>query len=60
LKHVSRIKIRKADRLSRRLDWKIGIEKDNCDQIFMKDQWIHNLTKIVIEGLEVDIIKKIK
>ena len=26
----------------------------------IKDQWIHNLTEVVIEGLEVDIIEKIK
>jgi len=41
----------KADGLSRRLDWKIGVDKDN---------WIHKLQEVVIEGSEVDIIKKIK
>ena len=29
LKHVSDTKIGKADRLSRRLDWKMGVEKNN-------------------------------
>ena len=29
LKHVSGTKMGKADRLSRRLDWKEGIENDN-------------------------------
>jgi len=29
LKHVPETKIEKADRLIRRLDWKVGIEKDN-------------------------------
>jgi len=29
LKHVLETKMGKADRLSRRLDWKIGVEKDN-------------------------------
>ena len=29
LKHVPRIKMGKADELSRRLDWKVGVEKDN-------------------------------
>ena len=29
LKHVAGSKIEKADRLSRRADWKIGIDKDN-------------------------------
>ena len=27
----------KTDGLSRRLDWKVGIEKDNKNQIFIKD-----------------------
>ena len=29
LKHVSGTKMEKADRLSRQLDWKIGVENDN-------------------------------
>ena len=36
LKHVLETKIGKADRLSRRLDWKIDIEKDSNNQIFIK------------------------
>ena len=27
----------KADGLSRRLDWKLGVEKDNDNQVFIKD-----------------------
>ena len=38
LKLVLDIKIGKADELSRRLDQKVGIEKDNNNQIFIKDQ----------------------
>jgi len=60
LKHVSRIKIEKANKLSRRLDWKIGGEKNNSDQEFIKDYWICSLTKVVIEEPKVNIIKKIK
>jgi len=60
LKHVPGSRIGKADRLSRRLDWKVGVEKDNEDQVLIKDNWICNLVKIVIEEHEVDIIKKIK
>ena len=37
LKYVSGARMRKVDRLSRRSDWKIGIEKDNEDQVFIKD-----------------------
>ena len=50
----------KADRLSRQLDWKVRIENDNNNQIFIKDNWIHSLQEVVIEGPEVDILEKIK
>ena len=43
LKHVLGVRIEKADRLSRRLDWKIGVERDNEDQVFIKNNWICNL-----------------
>ena len=43
LKHVLEVRIEKADRLSRRLDWKIGVERDNEDQVFIKNNWICNL-----------------
>jgi len=41
-------KIGKADGLGRRPDWKVGIEKDKKNQT------------LIIEGLEVDILEKIK
>ena len=50
----------KADGLSRRLDWKVGVEKDNENQVFIKDYWLCSLQEVVIEGLEVDIVEKIK
>jgi len=60
LKHVPGTKIGKADGLSRQLDWKVGTEKDNKNQVFIKDCWLHNLYEVVIEGPEVDIVEKIK
>ena len=60
LKHVPGTKMGKADGLSRRSDWKVGIEKDNDNQVFIKDNWIRSLEEVVIEGPEVDIIEKIK
>ena len=48
----------KIDRLSRRLDWKVGIEKDNENQIFIKDCWLCSLLEVVIDGSEIDIVKK--
>ena len=60
LRHVLETKIGKTDNLSRRLDWKVGVDKDNKDQIFIKDCWLHSLHEVVIEGPEVDIVEKIK
>jgi len=60
LKHVPSTKIRKTDRLSRRLDWKIGIEKDNENQTLIKKQWIHSLVEVIMKGPKVDIVEKIK
>jgi len=60
LKYVPETKMGKADRLSRRLDWKVGVENNNDNQIFIKDNWICSLEKVVIEGPEVNIVEKIK
>jgi len=30
----------KADGLSRRLDWEVGIEKDNEEQMLVKKEWL--------------------
>ena len=50
----------KADGLSKRPDWKVGVERDNENQIFIKDNWIYSLQEVVIEGPEVEILEKIK
>ena len=50
----------KADGLNRRSDWKIGVENDNKNQILIKDNWIRSIQEVVIEGPEVNIMKKIK
>jgi len=50
----------KADGLSRRLDWKIGVEKNNNNQVVIKDNWICSIQEVVIEGPEVDLVEKIK
>jgi len=60
LKHVLETRMGKVDGLSRQLDWKIGVEKDNDNQIFIKDNWICSIQEVVIEGPEVDIVEKIK
>ena len=60
LKHVSRTKMGKADGLSRRSDWKVKVENDNKNQVVVKESWLHSIQEVVIEGLEVIIVKKIK
>jgi len=60
LKHVPGTKMGKADGLSRQSDWRVDVEKDNDNQVFIKDNWIRKLQEVVIEGPEVDIIEKIK
>ena len=50
----------KIDKLSRQPDWKVEVEKDNDNQIFIKDHWLHSLSEVVIEGPEIDILEKIK
>ena len=60
LKHVVGSKMGKADRLSRRVDWKVEVDKDNENQIFIKNNWICSIYEVVVEGLEVDLVEKIK
>jgi len=50
----------KADGLSRRVDWKVGIERDNENQVFIKDNWIRSMQEVVVEGPEVELLEKIK
>ena len=50
----------KVDGLSRRLDWKVGVDRDNENQIFIKDNWIHSIYEVVVEGPDVDLLEKIK
>ena len=60
LKHVLGSKMRKADSLSRRPDWEVGVERDNEDETLVKlEQLEVQKTKeveIIIE--EVDLLEK--
>ena len=60
MKHILGTKIRKANGLSQRPDWKVGIEKDNDNQVLIKGSWNCKLGEVVIEGLEEEIVAKIK
>ena len=50
----------KMDRLSRRPNWKVEVENDNNNQVFIKNYWLCSLYKVVIEGLEINIVEKMK
>ena len=60
LKHILGKKMGKIDGLSRRPNWKVGIEKDNENQVLIKDNWIYSLQEVVIEEPEEVILEKIK
>ena len=50
----------KADGLSRRPDWKNGIEKDNEDRTLVKAEWLRKtrVEEVLIEGI--DLLKKVR
>ena len=52
----------KADGLSKRPDWEVGIEKDNEEQMLVKKEWLEvkkiRITEVVIE--EVDLLEKVR
>ena len=60
LKYIPETKMEKINELSRRPDWKVEVEKDNKNQVVVKNSWICSLQEVIIEGPEVDIIEKIK
>ena len=62
LKHILGSKMGKADGLSRRLDWEIGVEKDNKEQMLVKKEWLEmkriRITEVIIEGM--DLLDKVR
>ena len=38
----------------------MGVDKDNENQVFIKDNWIHSMYEVVVEGPEVEILERIK
>ena len=62
LKHIAESKIEKADGLSRRPDWEVGIEKDNEEQTLVKKEWLEvkrvRVAEVIIEG--VDLLDKVR
>ena len=62
LKHISGSQMEKADRLSRRLDWEVGVEKDNKEQILVNKEWLEakriRIAEVIIE--EVNLLDKVR
>ena len=62
LKHVLGSKMGKADSLSRRLDWEIGVEKDNEDETLVKLEWLEarkaKVVEIIVDG--VDLLEEVR
>ena len=52
----------KADSLSRRPDWEVGVERDNEDEILVKLEWLEvrktEKVEVIIEG--VDLLEKVR
>ena len=61
LKHVAGKSMGRADSLSKRVDWAEGVEKDNENQVMVKEEWLEvRVMEQLIEGPDEGIIKKIK
>jgi len=62
LKHVPGSKMGKADSLSRRPDWEVGVEKDNKDETLVKPEWLEmrktKVVEIIVDG--VDLLEEVK
>ena len=50
MKYIPGIKIGKTDGLSRRLDWKVSVENNNSNQVFIKK--IRNKNEEVVRVVE--------
>jgi len=62
LKHVPGSRMGKVDSLSRRLDWEVGVKKDNEDETLVKPKWLEvrrmERVEVIIEG--VDLLEKVR
>ena len=61
LKHVAGKSMGRADSLSRKVDWAKGVERDNENQVMLKEEWLEvRAMEQLIEGPEEEIVKRIK
>jgi len=52
----------KADSLSRRLDWEVGVERDNEDETLVKPEWLEVRRTEVVEIIvdRVDLLEEVR
>jgi len=52
----------KADSLSRRPDWEIGVEKDNKDETLIKPEWmkVRRVEAVEIIVDKIDLLEKVR
>ena len=61
LKHVADKSMGRANSLSRRVDWAKGVERDNDNQVMLKEEWLEvRVMEQLVEGPEEEIVKRIK
>ena len=62
LKHIPQSKMGKTDSLSRRLDWEVGIEKDNEDKMLVKLEWleVRKMERVEVIVEKVDLLEKVR
>ena len=62
LKHVLGSKMGKADSLSKRPDWEIGVEKDNENEMLVKPEQLEvrrtEAVEIIVDG--VDLLEEVR
>ena len=62
LKHIPGSRMGKADSLSRRPDWEVGVERDNEGETLVKSEWLEvrrmEKVEIIVEG--VNLLEKVK
>ena len=54
--------MRKADSLSRRPDWEVGVERDNEDEALVKPEWLKTRRTKMVEIIvdRVDLLEEVR
>jgi len=62
LKHILGRKMEKADSLSRRPNWEVGVEKDNENEMLVKPEWLEirrmKIVEIIVD--RVDLLEEVR